>query len=222
MDTSTQRPKIIAIAQLENDSLYIENTNKQTILPDYRATFIDMNPAKTINQRRQKIAQNHKKLRELVKSSSADLVWQLEGDSIVPKDCLERLLKSYYKLDCAFISGVQVGRHGLYHLGAWVNFTENSFESIDHKLDGIQEVEAVGMYCLLASKEKWLEGKCEWSGEVWGPDVNWSRSITGKKYVDMSLDIGHKIKSGIIYKSHQSTVNVRFKRMNDKWGYKIL
>lgn len=215
--------KVLCIAQVE-DRKYIDfEVAKQTIQPDRVIFHVDKEPAKGINARRTRIAENHKLLQGIVKAYQPDLVWQVEGDVILPPDALERLIAHYGKLkadDFGYVSGIQVGRHGIYCLGAWVNFTEDSFESIDHRLTGLQPVEATGFYCLLAPTDVWLSGKCEWADEPWGPDVNWGLSIPGRKYVDMDLHVGHITSTGIIRPDGISTCNVRFEKQDGRWKYK--
>lgn len=215
---------ILCIAQVEDRANLDKQIAKQTVQPDRVIFLVDDNPAKGILERRKRIAENHQKLREIVKAYNPDYVWQVEQDGDYPPNTLELLLldaKSLSK-DLAYVSGVQVGRHGLYCLGAWTDFTPDSFKSLDYTLEGIHEVEATGFYCLLAPTDKWLEGKCEWNGEPYGPDVVWALSIKGKKYCDMDLPIGHITKRGIIRVSDMSTCNVEFKRNGEKWEYKQL
>jgi hypothetical protein len=215
--------KVLAIAQVEDRTNLDEQILKQTVQPDRVVFYIDKEPARGINERRKRIADNHKKLQEIVRAYKPELVWQIEQDGIYPKDTLERLLMQYNKLngaDFGYISGIQVGRHGLYCLGAWVNFTSDTFESLDFTRKGIQEVEATGFYCLLMEREKWLSGTASWNGEPYGPDVTWGLSMPYRKYVDMDLQIGHKIKSGIIEPKHISTCNVRFFFRDGRWQFK--
>lgn len=214
---------ILCIAQVEDRTNLDAQILKQTVQPDRVIFHVDEHPAQGINARRIRITENHARLREIVKAYQPDLVWQVEGDCNLPNDALERLLVDYDMLkgdDFGYVSGIQVGRHGIYCLGAWRNFTEDGFESIDHKLTGIQPVDATGFYCLLAPTDVWLSGECEWTDEVWGPDVNWGLSIKKRKYVDMDLPIGHIIKNGIIEPHHQSTCNVRFYNVEGRWKYR--
>ena len=214
---------VLAIAQVEDRANLDEQILKQTVQPDKVIFYIDENPAKGINERRKRIADNHAKLQAIVKAYKPDLVWQVEEDGVYPKDTLERLIMQYNKLnapDFGYISGIQVGRHGLYHLGAWVNFTADSFESLDYRLKGIQEVEATGFFCLLAERNKWLAGTASYNDEPYGPDVVWGLSTPYKKYVDMSIEVGHKVKGGVIEPKHISTCNVRFYK-NEKGEWKF-
>jgi hypothetical protein len=214
--------KILALGQVENDDI-LKEIEKQTIQPSHISLYKDPNPAQGIENRRLKIAKNHDKLKDYVRFYNPDLVWQIEGDCELPADCLERLIEDYEKLDndnFGYVSGIQVGRHGLYCLGAWKNFTENSFESLDFQLEGIQQVQATGFYCLLAKKDAWLSATPSWSGEPYGPDVTWGLSMSYNKYCDMDIHIGHKTKRGVILPSHISTCNARFYKQEGRWEYK--
>lgn len=218
--------KIIVVAQVENREYIDEQIAKQTIQPDVIKIYVDDNPAKGIDERRKKIADNHSILVNYVKESDCDFVWQLEGDSELPENALERLIGHYIRLqneDFGYVSGIQVGRHGLYCLGAWiVNKDRTSFNSIDYKLKGTQQVDATGWYCLFAPRKVWLEGKTSYNNERYGPDVIWGLSLPYNKYVDMGLEIGHKIKGGIIRPSDMSTCNARFYLEDKQWKFEQL
>lgn len=216
---------ILCVAQVEDDTHILKEIAKQTIQPSRVCIYKDPSPAVGINPRRQRIGRNHQKLKDYVRMYNPDVVWQLEGDAVLPENCLERLLGHYNRLqapDFGYISGIQVGRHGLYCLGVWKNFTPESFETIDYRLKGVQEVEATGFYCLLAPKDAWLSGNAEWDGQPYGPDVAWGLSMRYKKYVDMGLEIGHQVKRGVIWPHHMSTCNARFYKEADRWKYKQL
>lgn len=215
---------VLCIAQVEDRKNLDEQILKQTVQPDRVIFYIDESPAQGIKERRKRIADNHTKLQAIVRAYKPDLVWQLEQDSVLEKDCLERLTMRYYNFkddnNFGYISGIQVGRHGLYCLGAWKNFTEDSFESLDHTLKGVQAVDATGFYCLLAEKDIWLSGTASYNGEPYGPDVTWGLSTPYQKYVDMSIKVGHKVKGGIMLPEHISTCNVRFYK-NEKGEWKF-
>lgn len=219
--------KILAIGQVENDKFIREQIAKQIVQPDYIDFYIDNEPAMGIMERRKRIASNHAKLIEIAKKYNVDLIWQLEGDSELEPDTLSKLIHDYSKLKdkkLAYITGVQVGRHGIYALGAWhIAKDKQSFESLDYKLSGLQKIDASGFYCLLAPKDIWLKGKSFWIDEAWGPDVNWGLSLSDYEiYADLDISIGHNTKYGIIRISDMSTCNVRFEKINDKWQYKQL
>lgn len=218
--------KILAIAQVETRKNLDKQIAKQTIQPDRVIYYEDNEPAQGIEARRIRIAENHQKLREIVNAyPEYDVIWQLEQDVDLPIDCLERLIKHYKNLDnesFGYVSGIQIGRHGIYCIGAWRDITDTSFHSIEHTLTGIQDVEATGFYCLLAKRSAWLQGNCYWHSEPYGPDVNWGLSMLKSKYVDMDLHIGHVVERGIIRPSHASTCTVYFEynKEKNKWDYK--
>lgn len=219
---------IMVAAQVEDDTNLRAQIAKQTVKPDEVFIFVDPEPAVGINARRTRIAENHKILVEAVKAAKPDLVWQLEGDVDLEPDTLERLIYDYNELteehgEIAYVSGVQVGRHGLYCIGAWhVADDRQSFISVDNRNEGLVMVDATGFYCLLANAEAWLSGKSSWTDEPYGPDVVWGLSIPKKKFVDMDLHIGHKTERYTIRVSDMSTCTVRFYKDVDRWRYKIL
>lgn len=215
--------KIAVVGMVENGNIFAE-LDKQTLQPDMRIIVIDDEPAKGIENRRKRIAENQSRLQALVKDIDVDLVWQVEGDCELPENALEELYASYLEKrgkDFAYVSGIQVGRHGVYCIGAW-HIAPDELRSVQHDLRGLQEVDATGLYCLLAPKNKWLEGVASWDGELYGPDVVWGLSIKGKKYVDMDLQIGHKVKGGVIRPSDISTCDVIYKKIDGKWHFKQL
>lgn len=224
--------KVLAIAQVEDPEPIIAEIEKQTIQPDLIRLHIDTEPAydkdylENIRKRRERIAENHAYLRDIVEEVQPDYVWQVEQDSVLPEDTLERLLTTYHHLelediDVGYISGVQVGRHGIYCIGAW-HIGKDEFSSLDYKKNGLQQVDATGFYCLLAPKDIWLEGRVSWNGEPYGPDVNFGLSLREKKYtiyVDTDLHIGHRTSTGIIEVSDRTTCNVHFKKKGTIWRY---
>lgn len=222
--------QILAIAQVEDKSFISKEIEKQTIKPDHVFFHIDDNPASGLIERRKRIAYNHQFLVEAVNELNPVYIWQIEQDSELPVDCLERLLEDHKKLDngkdkIGYISGVEVGRHGLYCLGAWKNIKEDSFESLDYRSKGLQEVDGTGFYCLLAKKNVWLSGHTSWDGEPYGPDVVYSLSLKKqgyKIYCDMDIQIGHKTKRGTIKVTDMSTCNAQFFIKDGEWKYKQL
>jgi hypothetical protein len=217
--------KILAIAQVEDDTYIKQQIANQTIQPDYVDIYVDKEPASGISERRIRIADNHHKLKEIVKKYDVDLIWQVEGDAQLPENTLEKLIADYEQLkdtNLGYITGVQVGRHGLYALGAWhIAKDRQSFYSLDYTKKGLQRIDASGFYCLLAKKDIWLSGVAYWNQEVWGPDVNWGLSLSDYDiYADLDIQIGHKIKGGIIKVSDMSTCNVHFYKENNRWTYK--
>ena len=219
--------KILAIAQVEDDKNILQQIKKQTVQPDEVFIYVDPEPKRGINTRRRRIVENHHVLIAKVEELKPDLVWQLEGDGELPENALEKLLEDYEKIkgdDFGYVSGIELGRHGLYAIGAWTfNEDGTQFKSLDYKAKGIQEVDATGFYCLLSPKDVWLQGYCFWDWQVWGPDVNWGLSLRDKGYkiyCDMDVKLGHITERGIIRVDNISTCNVTFTKHDEQWGYK--
>lgn len=214
--------RVIAVACVEDRSLVDEQIAKQTRQPDEVVVLVDTEPAQGIDARRKRIAENQKLLQGIVERSDADIVWQLEGDSVVQENALDKLLMRYTE-EPAVYSGVQVGRHGLYCLGAWhINADRTRLRSVDHRLHGLQEVQGMGLYCFVMDRQSYLAAYATWDGERWGPDVNFFLSSPIKKYVDMDLHVGHFYKGGIIRPTDAAVCNAEFLLVNNQWEFKQL
>lgn len=224
---------ILAIGMVEDAEFVTEQIKQQTVQPTDIKLFKDPQPeqygssVQEINNRRQRIAENQAILQEYVRHNKATLIWQVEQDSVLPADTLERLLSWYHQLASdtfGYISGVQLGRHGVNAIGAWhVAVDRNSYMSLDHRARGLQQVDATGLYCLLAEASVWLEGVASWNGEAYGPDVNFGLSLKEKGYsiyCDRGLEIGHKVQRGVIDFDNPNICNVEFINNDGKWKYK--
>lgn len=219
---------ILVIAQVEDKQNIEQQINKQTKRPDLSYIYLDEKPAQGIIERRKRIASNHLLLQAAVRDLKPDFIWQIEADGDYPPNTLKTLQKrydqkfSYHRK--GYVSGVQVGRHGLYALGAWqFNKDRTEFKSVDHKLKGLVQVDATGFYCLFTDTQTWLSGIANWNGEAYGPDVNFGLSLKDQGYdiyVDMDIKIGHITKGGTIHPDDISTENVTFTKTNNKWEYK--
>lgn len=217
--------KVLCIGSVTADQLDFieEQVRKQTIQPYWAIFYVDENPAETIDDRRTRIAHNHKKLEQLVRSKKCDYVWQVEGDSVLHKDTLKRLLDRaiYLNDNFAFITGAEVGRHGVACIGAW-HVERDKFWSVDHRERGLVGIDACGWYCMLAQKDKWLMGKASWNGEPYGPDVVWGLSIKGNKYIDMDINVGHKTPTGVIntWDMQVSNATFTYDKQQDRWKFR--
>jgi len=227
--------RVTVIAQVENATLIKKQIEKQTIKPVQSLILVDKSPEpdteeiEAMRARRLRISQNHKELKQMVESyCHTDFIWQLEGDGVLSEDCLERLIRVYEKLESegnkvGYVSGIQMGRHGLKCVGAWRFNEDGSFKSLNWNSKGLQTVDGSGFYCLLAKKDVWLKGSAEWNNEPYGPDVAFGLSL--KKlgyniYMDMTNWVGHKTEKTILYPD--SGINVEFYRDINKWKYRVI
>lgn len=228
--------KILCIGSVEDRTNIDKQIQGQTLQPDLTVIYVDPNPVKSdsdilvLDQRRKRIAENHQALRQIVLGNPEyDLIWQVEGDCIFKPDTLSVLVERYQlntpKTKLGYVSGVQVGRHGIRALGAWHFPSRDEFYSVDHAAKGLVEVDATGFYCLLASREAWLNGQCFWDGERWGPDVNFGLSLREQGYsiyADLDIPVGHKVERGELWPDATSVCNVRFYKDNGRWKYKTI
>jgi hypothetical protein len=229
------RLSIIVVGAVEEEDYIYEQIAIQTRQPDEVLLYVDKIPARGIIDRRKRVAENQRRLKNMVldyaESNKVDLIWQVEGDVKMPQDTLERLIGDFYGLDdptFGYVSGVQLGRHGITAVGAW-HVGDDYFESVDHKTKGIEEIDGSGLYCLLAPLDVWLKGHCRWDGEPYGPDVIFGQSLQFqgyRLYVDHDIKLGHRVfskNSGeyIIDFDNQNICNVRFYKQGDDWKYKV-
>ena len=224
--------RLLVVGQIQHDQIdFIEKQlARQSDIQFDRRILVDDEPAKGIEARRAKIAQNHKILHEKVFDFryEYDYIIQIEGDSVLKEGTFARLIGNLDQVPAdqlGYISGIQVGRHGIYAIGAWhFNDDQTEYESVNHKVkDGIIEVDATGFYCLIAPIKSWLMGNCYYYDERWGPDVNWGLSLKEQGYhiyVDMGLEIGHQSTNGVIGLDNINLCQVKFKKTNGQWKYK--
>ena len=78
----------------------------------------DGNPRYDLRARRIRISTLHNEMKQHV--PDCDYVWSIEDDGTFQPDALKRLLNVYMSYPFAgLVSGVEIGRHGLSHLGLW-------------------------------------------------------------------------------------------------------
>jgi hypothetical protein len=225
---------ILVTGQIQEDQVDFVNEQlaKITGVEFLQVMLVDEKPAKGIDARRQRIVQNHKELEKMIEKTQSveafNYVIQIEGDSVLQPDTFTKLLARLDQIpskNFGYISGVQVGRHGLYCIGAWHFDDEDHFSSVNHRETGLVKVDATGFYCLLAPVNVWLMGNCAWNGERYGPDVVWGRSLRKlgfNIYADMDNEIGHQSTNGVIGLDNLNLCTAHFQRSNDKWSYKVV
>ena len=137
----------------------------------------------SVHLRRQRIADIHNEIKKIV--NDCDYVFLLEDDTLVPEYTLVRLLEEFNEFpDAGFISGLEIGRWGYEHIGAW-NYDNNIITSIlmpDQKVKRV-EVDASGFYCCLAKKEVYCSHKFKPFLNVLGPDFEFGITIGRKNFV---------------------------------------
>jgi hypothetical protein len=222
-----QQLKIAVVASIEQR--HYDFVIKQLVHQSYQDfddfIYIDKQPATGIEARRKRIARNQQLLKRMMLGHDVyDYVIQIEGDSVLEPDTFKKMIKLAQFLhkrndSFGYLSGVQIGRHGLYCIGAWhVAANRRKFQSINHKLTGLQKVDATGFYCFIAPYSVWMRGMSWWEGERWGPDVNYGLSLREQGftlYVDMDLQIPHATERGQIDFDNINLCTVAFEKQAD-------
>lgn len=177
----------------------------------------------TMERRRKRIADIHNEIKEYI--GKADYIFIVEDDTIIPRNALLGLL-NMTNVHSGIVSGVQLGRHGWYHVGAWVAddvYEPTRIESIENG-EGIVDVDATGMYCCLIKKDLYMEHEFEPYEKILGPDVNlgmWLRKQGYINQVNFGIPCGHMTPKETIYPDKDITV-VKFKKNPDsKFGWDL-
>lgn len=183
-----------------------------------------------VRGRRQRIADIHNQIKQYV--PDCEYVFLLEDDTLIPANALSRLLVRFEylseKSNVGFVSGIEIGRHGFSHIGAWIMPTKDRIESI--KLgNGIKRVDAAGLYCCLTKREHYMNNIFEPYEKILGPDVDFgiSLSLKGyKNYIDYDIKCEHLVnKDNKLTFDNINIVQVKFTRDESSklgWSQEII
>lgn len=177
----------------------------------------------SIRGRRKRISEIHNEIKGLLKK--VDYVFIIEDDTIIPPNTLKTLLNDYSNYPYAgFISGVQVGRWGYAHIGAWN--TDDIYEpseitsvGIDK---GVREIDAAGLYCCLIKFDNYYTHSFSPYESILGPDVDFGiklRQSGLKNYINYDIKCSHLTKRGEITVQNSDIVQVQFKRADTHEGW---
>jgi len=124
--------------------------------------------------------------------------------------------------DIGFISGIELGRWGYTHIGAWrVDncFEPENIESIGLD-DGLVEVDCAGLYCCMVSLNNYINGEFMPFEKILGPDFSFGLGLRRKgltNYVDTNIRCIHKTPKEDITFDNSSIVCIKFNKINDSW-----
>ena len=173
--------------------------------------------------RRKRIADIHNEIKaNLNYTPEYDFVYLIEDDTLVPPDSLEKLMEGFKDHpEAGFISGVELGRWGFLHVGAWE--TDNvDYPSVITSLpekEGLVEVDASGLYCCLVRANVYNDHFFKPFEKVLGPDVDFGfelRKKGYKNYVNFDVQCIHMDKKEDIDFTGD-VIQVRFTRQNQGW-----
>jgi hypothetical protein len=179
----------------------------------------------SIYRRRQRIADIHNELKEFITKQNDEYVILLEDDTLMPTDGIEKLLSHIRgSVNTALVSGVQIGRWGYSHIGAWKAndiYDTTQIESIPAG-EGLQKVEGTGLYCAVMRKSIYLNHNFEPFGKALGPDFNLGIQLTREGYgvyVDHSLKCDHLTPKESIGFHNSKIQIVELKKLeNGRWS----
>lgn len=180
-------------------------------LPESKIIHTKQKPLPRWNRqlRRQRIADNYN-LAALHIPEDSEYVLIIEDDTDFPEWTYGDLLKIRDKakgfkndreLPIGIVSGVQVGRHGIKHIGAWL--TDNpkdptSWETIPYKVkygdirSDAEIVHATGLYCCLIPRTLFTTTPFRVTNV--GADMNFGIDIWNKGYINLitwTIQTGH-------------------------------
>jgi hypothetical protein len=180
----------------------------------------------SITRRRQRIADIHMEMKQYIKG--ADYIFMTEDDTLIPTNTLTKLLSHYQEHPHAgLISGVQIGRWGFDHIGAWVTndvYEPTKFTTVKME-SGVVKVDATGIYCCMTRFDNYMKFEFEPFENALGPDVAYGIYLRRQGYenfIDCSIQCDHLTKRGAIKFDHD-LVQVELSKQGDgRWATKQL
>lgn len=178
----------------------------------------------SVKRRRKRIADIHNEIKEYLEPT--DFVFLLEDDTLIPTNTLEKLLNLYTRRPYAgLISGLQIGRWGFDHLGAWRAddvYEPKQFISIP-LAEELEMVDATGLYCCLTKYENYMKFNFEPFKDALGPDVAFGMYLRREgleNFVDHSIKCEHLTKRGSI-KFDREIVQVKLSEVENNKPWRL-
>jgi hypothetical protein len=199
----------------------------------------------SINTRRRRIAAIHNEIHKLIKP--CEYVFLIEDDGVLPIDALSRLLADYLAHPYAgFIEGVELGRWGIPHVGAWraddvydIKRLESSMPAKPELLNDagrvigstpdkmVEEIDAGGFYACLTPYCHYVDHDFRpYEDCVFGPDIEWGIALRQRgyrNYIDWSVAVEHcKDEGTSIHPRATTAVQVKFMKQAGYWDSDVL
>ena len=208
IDNSDER-----IAKLISDNLHRKG---------YRNLIVEFNDHipddKSVRVRRDRIAEVMNQAKGLI--GDTEFVFGLEDDTTFPHRTMEKFLRfAGNTKDFGFITGIQVGRHGFPHVGAWKtdNYSDPKKIWSIPRFRGITNIDAGGFFCFLTPTSLFKSVDHSWK-EPLGPDVNYGLIIKRRGFLcfaDWDIECGHMT---ILSPSDRSIRTLGFAKNDNKWS----
>ena len=181
-----------------------------------------------INARRLRIADIHNQLKQHI--GECDYVLGIEDDTIVPDYTLVELLRNYAERPYAgFIEGAELGRWGVYYLGAWkfddvYNPTKVESYMPEGKIDELKEIDAGGLFCFMTKRSTYIDHFFKvFENNGLGPDVDFGvelRRLGYSNYLNLLINCSHMNNGQSISMPKMQPEKVGFDKVGDRWLYK--
>lgn len=228
-----ERTALLVVVDGSND-LYVQVHNKLASLPLSDVLCVKSenvgDVAITIPQRRQRIANIHNQIRELV-GQDIDYIFSIEDDGVLPDNALSWLVNSMQaRPHAGLITGVEVGRWGVPYVGAWKAndlFAPTEITSLASKVmsEDVDEIDACGLYCALIQADLYKTHHFNTNNGL-GPDINMSlefRQLGWKNYIDWFIPVTHLTEKGtetVEIPALTNTFPVTLKKLDEyTWAY---
>lgn len=176
-----------------------------------------------IAHRQQRISNIHEFAKQYL---DTEYIFGIEDDSTFSVTAMKQLQHDYAVIPYAgIISGVQIGRHGINHIGAWKTdniYNPREITSIE-KSEGVKHVDATGFYCFMTKAENYLKHEFKPFELTLGPDFNYGmkmRQLGLMNYVDFKIPVSHHTKDGEITLSNTEVETVTFIKSDSRWRQK--
>lgn len=218
--------------QISNTSITNELDHHKE-LPESTIIHTKQKPLPRWNRqlRRQRIADNYNLAGKHIPQES-DYVLIIEDDTQIPLWTITDLLKirehakgfhDGNELPIGIISGVQVGRHGIKHIGAWI--TDNpaeptSWQTIPYRTkqhNNVEIVHATGLYCCLIPRTLFCDTPLRVTNV--GADMNLGIDIWNKGYLNLitwSIQCGHVDQNTVLFPDEECCI-YREELINNVW-----
>lgn len=182
-----------------------------------------------IKHRRQRIADIHNELKEIV--GNVEYLLLMEDDTLVPLNGFEKLLKNYSVNHYAgFITGVQIGRWGYTVPGVWQVNNPYDINRVNSMLPNtekpFEEIDAAGLYFCMTRSEFYKQIHFEPFDSILGPDVSFGLALRKqgyKNYVDWTINTTHLTKQGEIKVYNTPLQKITFNKIEaEKWTQEVV
>lgn len=179
-----------------------------------------------IFNRRKRIGEIHDEIKNYIKDG--EFIFLVEDDTLVPSDALELMLKDMWShSNVGFISGVELGRWGFLHIGAWrvddINDPRYIYSITDG--EGLDEVDAAGLYCCLTRRVNYISGMFKPFEKILGPDFTFGIDLRCKgftNYVNKSIKCTHKTPKEDINFVNSEIIQIKFDKIEgSKLGWEL-